>query len=73
MYILCLKVEFIEVSHSSVCKHGSFTGEHVHKSLYMTLGNCHFIAAHHGHSVVHVMHHSTNTDACIPPGGIVLI
>ena len=34
MYVLYLHVEFIEVSHSSVCKHGSFTGEHVHKNIH---------------------------------------
>ena len=35
MYVLHLHVEFIEISHSSVCKHGSFTDEQVHKALYM--------------------------------------
>ena len=52
-----LHVEFIEVSHSSVCKHGLFTGEHVHKNIIhntVTL-NCIYVYIHmYVHT--HIMH-----------------
>ena len=40
MYLHYLHVEFIEVSHSSVCKHGSCTGEHVHKNIILYIILC---------------------------------